>query len=449
MLTEMPKASELDELIETLTHQAPRELRCEEAILEVIAGPDRGQKVKFQKRARIGSRALAELRLTDRKVSALHCEVCLGPDLTVRDLGSKNGTFLGTYRVRDAVLGWGQTITVGSSEIRVSNTGRATQLPLHSAPAFHGIIGAAPAVRALTANIAQLADSDVTVLVQGETGSGKECVAQALHLAGRRATGPLYVVDCGSLAANLVESELFGHERGAFTGADNAREGAFVLADGGTLLLDEVGELPLQLQSRLLRVLERREVRPLGSGQARAVDVRVVAATHRDLALETSRGRFREDLYHRLAVVTLWVPSLRERLEDIPLLAVHFLSELGLEPRDCLTVEALATLQRHDWPGNVRELRNALQRAAALMEPLSLQPPLRDDKAAALLPELDLGVKLPLAKARLVEAFERAYLTALLAQCQDNVSEVARRAGMDRMSIHRMLQRLGLRESGR
>jgi DNA-binding NtrC family response regulator len=441
-----PKGGELDELLKTLTQKVPTELRCDEATLEVVAGPDRGQRLQFHQRARIGSRSLADLRLSDRRVSALHCEISLGSDITLKDLGSKNGTLVGAFRIRDAVLSWGQTFLVGNSEIRISPTGKAAQLPLHPSSSFHGIIGVAPSMRALTAKVAQLADSDVTVLIQGETGSGKERVAEALHLAGRRAAGPLYVVDCGSLAANLVESELFGHERGAFTGADSRREGAFVLAHGGTLMLDEIGELPLQLQSRLLRVLERREVRPLGSGQARTVDVRVVAATHRDLALETSRGRFREDLYHRLAVVTLQVPPLRERLEDIPLLAVQFLEELGLEPRESLTLDALAVLQRHNWPGNVRELRNALQRAVTLMEPLSVPPPVRSEEPKASAPAVDLGVRLPAARTSVVEAFERAYLTALLAECRGNISEAARRAGMDRMSIHRMVQRLGLRE---
>jgi DNA-binding NtrC family response regulator len=439
----------LEELIETLTHQGPAALRSEEACLEVVSGPDRGQRLKFHQRARIGSRSVADLRLSDRKVSGIHCEFCLDAGLTVRDLGSKNGTFLGGYRIRDAVIGWGQTVVVGDSEIRISPTGATTQLPLHPSAAFYGIIGAAAVTRALTAKIARLADSDVTVLVEGETGAGKERVAEALHLAGKRAQGPLYVVDCGSLSANLVESELFGHERGAFSGADSRREGAFALADGGTLLLDEIGELPLPLQSKLLRVLERREVQPLGSGRPRKVDVRVVATTHRDLAVETSRGAFREDLYHRLAVVCLRVPPLRERLDDIPLLAVHFLKELGLEPRDALTMDALAALQQHHWPGNVRELRNTLQRAVALVEPASIGGAAGSDKGSTWVPQIDLGEGLPSARARVVERFERAYLTALLEATGGNVSEAARRAGMDRVSIYRMLQRLGLGDGRR
>jgi DNA-binding NtrC family response regulator len=224
-------------------------------------------------------------------------------------------------------------------------------------------------MRRLFAVAGRVAASDVTVLIQGETGTGKDARAEALHHASPRAAGPLVVVDCGAVPPSLFESELFGHERGAFTGADRARAGAFEEADGGTLFLDEIGELPLPLQPKLLRVLEAREVRRIGGAQPRKVDVRVIAATNRDLREEVNRGTFRQDLYFRLEVVRFEVPPLRERPEDIPLLAEHFRQlakpGTGVAP---FSEETLATFMAHKWPGNVRELRNAVERLTVLDE---------------------------------------------------------------------------------
>ena len=307
-------------------------------------------------------------------------------------------------------------------------------------------------MHALYAQIARLAESRATVLVTGETGAGKERVAEALHLAGPRSKQPLEVVDCSALAATLIESELFGHVKGAFTDAHQDAAGAFERAHGGTLFLDEIGELPLSLQPKLLRVLEAKEVRRLGGSKAIPCDVRVVAATNRDLAVEVAQGRFREDLYYRLAVVTLRVPALRERREDVPDLAQHFLEQLGADPMVHLTAETLDGLRAGAWPGNVRQLRNVLERAVALREsvadlaaPAPQLPPafVSDGKMAAL--PVNLEVPLRSAKAALVAEFERAYVGALLKKTNGNVSQAARIAGMDRMSIHRIARRLGLR----
>jgi transcriptional regulator with GAF, ATPase, and Fis domain len=442
--------SRLDELIHTVTSTRQTSLSRRRASLIVVAGRDAGKRLDFDGRARIGARALADLVLTDSKVSGLHCELTCGDDLRVRDLASKNGTFLGGFRIVEAVVPPGETITVGDTRIRVVPTADVVDVPLHAADDFFGIIGQSPAIRALTARIERLCASDATVLVTGETGSGKERVAEALHLGSRRAERPFEVVDCGSLPSSLIEAELFGHERGAFTGAVTRAAGAFERAHTGTLFLDEVGELPLELQPKLLRVLESRAVRRLGGGRAIEVDVRVVAATNRDLAMEVNRGRFREDLFYRLAVVTLTVPPLRERLDDVPLLAIHLLHEMGIDPASCLSVESLAALQRYDWPGNVRELRNMLERAAVLMEPLALAARAPEAHATAALPPppVDATVPFRVAKQRAIEELERAYVAALLPACGGNVSEMARRMGMDRMSVHRLLRRLKRRGAG-
>ncbi|HEX8954378.1 MAG TPA: sigma 54-interacting transcriptional regulator [Polyangia bacterium] len=440
-------ANDVEAALKTLTVRRATALTRRRVSLQVIAGRDAGKRHDFDGRARIGTRNLADFVLTDPRVSGLHCEIAAGDALVVRDLGSKNGTYLGGYRVVEAVVPAGDSIAIGDTRIRVVTVDELVEVPLAATDDYFGIVGQSAAIRALTARLERLAGSDTTVLITGETGSGKERVAEALHLSGRRARGPLVIVDCGSLPPNLIESELFGHERGAFTGATAQFKGAFERADGGTLFLDEIGELPLELQPKLLRAIESRTVRRVGGARQLSFDVRLIAATNRDLAMEVQRGRFREDLYYRLAVVSLTVPALRERPEDIPLLAVHLLREMGLDPASCITVESLAELQNHDWPGNVRELRNALERAATLLEPLSASD--RSDPLDSPAPaSTSIAEPFRVAKQRAIEAFERRYVTAMLDACDGNVSECARRAGMDRMSIHRILQRLGMRGGG-
>jgi transcriptional regulator with GAF, ATPase, and Fis domain len=433
--------SELDEFLRTLTSDRPRSRDVGRAVVRVVGGRDAGRTLEIESTARVGARPLAELVLDDPKVSGLHCQLGVTGELRVRDLGSKNGTFVGGVRVVDAFVQPGDIITVGDTRLSVTPIGAAAQ-PLFDGDDFHGVVGGSTAMRALTARLAALAANDATVLLQGETGTGKERVAEALHLAGKRAQKPLVVVDCGAMPATMIESELFGHERGAFTGAVAASAGAFERAHGGTLFLDEVGELPLELQPKLLRALESRSVRRLGAQKPLTVDVRVLAATNRDLALEVSGGRFREDLYYRLAVVTLTLPPLRERREDIPLLAARFLDGLGVAPRALLTDESLAALMRHDWPGNVRELRNALERAVALAEPIALSPSPPSSSAS---PSVDLAQPIRVGRQRMLDAWERSYVTQLLDACGGNISEASRRAGLERMTMYRLLRRLGLR----
>lgn len=425
----------------TDTDVRPTSLRVKRLKVRVVAGPDAGLVREFDERLRIGSRALADLRLSDPRVSGVHCELSADRGIRIRDLESKNGTWCGQLRLFDGLLGPNTVVTIGDTQLSVEPAEPSSEVVLSSSEDFHGLVGGSVPMRRLIAQVERLGKSDATVLILGETGTGKERVAQALHEGGARAKGPLVVVDCASLPANLIESELFGHERGAFTGAIAAHAGAFERADGGTLFLDEIGELPLELQSRLLRAIESRSVQRLGGNQRMTVNVRVVAATHRDLMLEVARGRFREDLYFRLAVVVLEVPPLRSRLDDVPLLARHLLESLGIDPHHVLTPQALQLASTYQWPGNVRELRNALERSVALMQPLSVNhhraPPVGNDGGG----EIDVNVPFREAKQAVIDAFERRYLEALLKASGGNISEAARRAKLDRMSIHRALTR--------
>jgi DNA-binding NtrC family response regulator len=265
---------------------------------------------------------------------------------------------------------------------------------------------------------------------------GKELVAEAIALASPRKDGPLVVVDCSALAPTLVESELFGHEKGAFTGAVASREGVFERAKGGTVFLDEIGELPLELQPRLLRVLERREVQRLGGKAPVPVDVRILAATHRSLEEEVNKGRFRADLFYRLSVLRVEVPPLRSRKEDIPMLIGHF-GGAGFQPGEAM----LKRLVAHDWPGNVRELRNAVERLKAKAEPLvaAVAP-----SSGATAQPISLEEPFLVQKERMVLAFERQYAEALVKVSGGNLAEAARRAGVSRMAVVKMLARLGL-----
>ena len=427
----------------TLTIQSTRTLYRRRASLQVLGGKEANKQQDFEDGIRIGSRAVADFVIADPKVSGLHCEVLVGDALRVRDLGSKNGTFVGGVRVTDAFLTPGEALSIGETRIRVLPLEGLVEVPLHTADNFHGILGYSSVMRALTAQLALLAPAETTVLIQGETGTGKERVAEALHLGGPRAASPLVIVDCGAIVANLIESELFGHERGAFTGAHESRAGAFERADGGTVFLDEVGELPIELQPKLLRVLESREVRRIGGRRSVPFNVRVIAATNRDLAVEVGAARFREDLYYRLAVVTLKLPPLRERVEDLPLLIDHLARQMGMDPSPFLTVEALEQLTKYRWPGNVRELRNTLERAGTLAEPLRAlgQGFQAQDE------EFDLSLPLSVGRQVMIDRYEREYLKAMRAKCKGNISETARRAGLERATIYRMLHRHDLFDS--
>ncbi len=395
---------------------------------------------------RIGTHSSNDLVLRDPAVSRFHCRLTReGSTWRVQDSGSLNGTLLDGVRIRDAELGPEGTLALGDSQLRVRAVEGTDEVTLPSTTSFGAIIGASLAMRKLFAVLEKVAASDINVLVEGESGTGKEIVTAEIVQRGPRSERPFVIVDCGAVSPSLVESELFGHARGAFTGAERDRVGAFETADGGTVFLDEIGELPLELQPKLLRAIEAREIRRVGEVKARKVNVRVIAATHRDLAREVNRGRFREDLYFRLAVMNVRVPSLRERIEDVPLLIRGFLAALGVPDQiDLFPPHVLAELEEHDWPGNVRELRNYVERTIVLREP---QPAARRQLGAA--GDVDLDTPFKLAKDAAVSVFERSYLTALLEAAGGNVSKAARSGAMDRMYLHRLIQKHGLNTAPR
>jgi hypothetical protein len=308
----------------------PGNLRIRRCRLTVVAGPDTGLAGEFEANViRVGARRGADLVLTDGKVSRTHFEIRLDArGYRLRDLESTNGTYVGGLRVNDVYVQPGASIYVGDSRLRFDPLDDSVEVALSRADRFGGLVGRSLVMRELFARLAAVAPTDATVLVTGETGTGKELVAEAIHEHSARKGGPFVVLDCGAIPPNLMESETFGHERGAFTGATAVHAGAFERANGGTLFLDEIGELPLEMQPKLLRALERREIRRVGGARVMQVNIRVVAATNRDLAVEVNKGRFREDLYYRLAVAHLAVPPLRERREDIPLLVEHILASL-------------------------------------------------------------------------------------------------------------------------
>jgi transcriptional regulator with PAS, ATPase and Fis domain len=332
----------------------------------------------------VGSDAACGVRIEDPHVSRRHAEIRrTAAGIVLRDLGSRNGTFVGRIAVKEVVLASGAEIRVGRTTIRFETGGEEGRLArlarapvgeeeLKGAPSRFGpAIGGSPGMRRLFALAARLAPTDLTLTVCGETGTGKDVFARAIHEASARAAGPFVVFDCGAVAPTLIESELFGHEKGAFTGAVSDRRGAFERAHGGTLLLDEIGELSLELQPKLLRVLEQRTIRRVGGAGDIAVDVRILAATNRDLEKEVRNGAFREDLFFRLSAAMLQVPPLRERREDIPALVAAFLAEAGRSLE--VAPDTLEALARHHWPGNVRELKNAIAGAAAIADGARLE----------------------------------------------------------------------------
>ncbi len=393
---------------------------------------------------RIGTHSSNDLVLTDPAVSRFHCRM-MREDSGWRlcDLGSRNGTKLEGVRIRDADVPPDATLALGDSTVRVRAVDAAEQAVVPMVPAFGQIAGTSVPMRKLFALLEKVAPSDINVLIAGESGTGKELVANEIVQRSPRAEKPFIVVDCGAISPNLVESELFGHMRGSFTGADRDRLGAFEAAEGGTVFLDEVAELAVELQPKLLRAIEAREVRRVGENRARKVNVRVVSATNRDLEREVNRGRFREDLYFRLAVMTVHVPSLRERLDDIEILIRVFLQALAAVDEERLfTPAVLADMRRHDWPGNVRELRNYVERTVVLQ---NAAPAFRRGAGPCGAPSADIGAPFRIAKDAAVDAFEVSYLSALLAAAGNNMSKAARMAGMDRMYLHRLVQKHGLR----
>jgi DNA-binding NtrC family response regulator len=436
------------------------------AVLRVVSGPDQGACAPLRhQRVRIGSAPDNDLTLGDARVSRHHVEFQIQDHgYLVRDLQSTNGTFYRGARVGEVLVGQGAEVRVGNTVLRVER-GEETSEVIGAKRQFGSLVGSSPAMQQVYGMLAAVAPTDTTVLVEGETGTGKELVAEELHRHSPRRERLLSVIDCGALPQNLIESELFGHEKGAFTGATAERIGVFERTRGGTVFLDEIGELPLELQTRLLRVLDRRTIKRVGSSLPRVVDFRLVAATNRDLEHEVREGRFRQDLYFRLAVVRIKLPALRERREDIRRLARFFLWQAGCADVDAvLNEELLRVLATRAWPGNVRELRNVVERATILVDgvpppgleppptpldaaPPPIPPPRGEAGAPALRfppPYLEMGYKA--AKERLLDQFEVQYLGRLLERHGPNISGIARDAGIDRHLVRNLLRKHGLVE---
>jgi transcriptional regulator with PAS, ATPase and Fis domain len=414
-------------------------------VLTVTEGPDAGKRfTSAGQRVVIGTHPSAELALGDPTVSRFHCALSVSEGaVTVRDLGSKNATRVNGMCVVEARIENAATLTLGHSVLELELGETFAEVALAKRESFGALVGKSPAMRAAFAQLERAAAGDVTVLVLGETGTGKELAARAIHDHGARRDGPFVVIDCGAIPHSLIDGELFGYERGAFTGADRQRQGVFELASGGTVFLDEIGELGLELQPKLLRVLESRQIHRIGATQPTNVDVRVIAATNRDLHAEVNTGRFRADLFYRLAVLELTMPPLRERLEDLPLLVEAFLRGNGLDDKPeaapLRDSKLLGELARSSWRGNVRELRNFLERsllapAEVLVEGTWEAPP-----------EIDLGEKLPAVREAFVRYVERRYITEMLEKHGGNVSAAARAAGMDRAHFYRIMAACGLR----
>ena len=420
--------------------------------LRVIQGPDEGLVVASTgEETTIGTEAGVHLPLTDRTVSRHHAVIRATENgLELRDLGSKNGTILGGHRVMTAFVQPGSLIGCGRTVLRVDLTGDEVAEPLSPRDRFGEALGVSPAMRRVFALLERFAPSEGTVLLEGETGTGKEVLAQALHDASARAQGPFVVVDLGALSPTLIESELFGHERGAFTGAVDSRRGALEAARGGTLFLDEIGEMPLALQPLLLRALEDRTIKRVGGDRRIPIDVRVIAATHRDLRSEVNHSRFRADLYYRIAVLRVKVPPLRDRREDVPLLIRSFcqqLAERGLARPDtdgqALMDELITLLSARSWRGNVRELRSAVERAFVFGEAAP-----HDDEVLAPgeVDAQELSATFGEAKERAIARWESEYLRRLLARARGNLARAARSAGMSRSYLSKLVGLYGLRD---
>jgi two-component system, NtrC family, response regulator HydG len=419
----------------------------------VAEGPDRGASMSFDanapSRILVGQSPACSLRLTDREVSRRHAalEVVAG-GIRITDLDSTNGTFVDRVKIVEAILTGGEIVRVGTTMLSIEFDTGAPPVGLPEVLHFGNVLGRSHEMRRLYPLCAKLAASEVPLVIEGETGTGKELLAESIHQESARAREPFVVFDCTTAPPNLVESELFGHERGAFTGAVTARRGVFEQAHGGTLLIDEIGDLDIALQAKLLRAIERREVRRIGGAGFTKVDVRVIAATRRDLDREVAAGRFRDDLFHRLAVARIELPPLRRRRGDVTLLAELAWRDLGGEPSE-IPRDALARWEEHTWPGNVRELRNAVARLHALGElasqtrgPLSVPPSSSpapstdgfDDATKQDVVEEVLSVPLPFAeaRARVMEDFERRYVGRLLDLHGGDLARAAVTSGIGR-----------------
>ncbi len=461
-------------------------LRVRQCTLTVVDEKGQSKEHVFDKdEIRIGAMDDNDIVLRGETFSRYHCKIVQeDTGYALVDLHSTNGTFVNKVRIREAFLGPGCTVSCGQGKLKFNAKDEQVEISPSSADRCADLIGGNASMRQIYSIMEKIAPTATTVVVEGETGTGKEVVAQSIHKLSNRAKGPLIVFDCGAVPPNLIESELFGHEKGSFTGAVMTRQGLFEMADQGTLFLDELGELPLDLQPKLLRALEQREVRRVGSAKPLKVDCRIIAATNRDLEEEVRAGRFRQDLFYRLSVVRLYLPSLRERLDDVPMLLDHFLRKGhynrgpdGTQRVTGISPEAMNLLCRYTWPGNVRELLNVVERAVSFSESetlteLDLPEHVRvpggqiqiggSGRKMAETPSISAAdaflaragtpprppaelvsgdVTFKDAKEKWVSSFERDYIISLLKRHGGNISHAAREADIDRKYFRKLMKK--------
>lgn len=413
--------------------------------LLVLTGELRGREVDVLSDAvSLGKSRSCDVVLPDDSVSRLHAEIQReGDAYRLRDRGSTNGSFVGGARVTDAYLKPGDVLGIGKVQLRFMPRDARTELLPSEKERFGEVIGKSLEMRKVFGVLERVAPTDVTILLEGETGTGKDLVARAIHLQSSRREGAFVVFDCGAVAPDQIEEELFGQEASATA---TRRPGVFELADGGTVFLDEIGELPLDVQPKLLRVLETHRLRRVGGAEELEVDIRIVAATHRELKAQVDAGEFREDLYFRLAVVSATIPPLRERRDDIPVLIEHFSRRLPPGMWKSPGPEAMARLVGYDWPGNVRELRNVVERSAYLSPDgvIDLVTTRRAAQGTSEPVDFDPTLTFREQKERATELFEEAYLQWLLQRAEGNISRAAREADMDRKYLHKLLRRYGI-----
>jgi len=459
--------------------------RLRKAKLVVLDGPAKGAEVEITKSRCTGGRSIInDLVIGDKSISGTHFEIVVRDDgYRLRDLNSRNGTYIGDLKIREVFLQPGVKFRAGQTMVQFKPTNDIVEIPLSKQDRFDKVVGGSAIMREIFASLEKISPSDLTCLITGETGTGKELIARGVHNASKRKNKPFVVLDCGSIPRDLIESTLFGHEKGAFTGAVGQQVGCFEQANGGTIFLDEIGELDISLQPKLLRVLEQREIKRVGGDRTIKVDVRVLAATNRNLRQEVNNGNFREDLYFRLSVVNCELPPLRDRREDIPTIANHFLRDVIARRGTNMSFsqDAMASMLANSWAGNVRELRNVVERAGALSDgpvitrqdltfgPGGLSPMAAHDLALAGVNAAQAaaaevsGVELPntgparfdpsllkpglafkSTKQLVVDAFETAYLGALLQRNEGNITRSAQEAGLTRYHLRELLKRHNL-----
>jgi transcriptional regulator with GAF, ATPase, and Fis domain len=429
--------------------------------LKVIEGPDKDKKLDLERKPiRIGKKEDNDLALADNTVSRHHLVIeQRGDSFVLKDLDSTNGTSINGMRVKEAYLSPGDVISLGITKIEFTAFDEKIQIEPSTRTSLGEMVGKSRKMRQIFGLLEKIAPTLATVIIEGETGTGKELVARAIHQHSLRKEKPFVVFDCSAVAPSLIESELFGHEKGAFTGAIRERKGAFEAANGGTIFLDEIGELTLDLQPKLLRALEQREIRRVGSNEPIRFDVRVICATNRDLRDEVEAGRFRQDLYYRLSVVKIHLPPLRERPDDVPVILERFLTEgkFNQLPDNSLKVtwiedDALKMLQRYQWPGNVRELANVIERTVSLVDGHVINASHLNyvfqeiEHTVETTDRMHIDTSLPFkeAKQKIVEVFEKDYLEELLRRNNFNVSKASREAKIDRKHLRNLLKKYNI-----